>query len=119
MKMKKKKTRNLNDGYIGIYSVKHRESGFAAVSPKSMDDLEFVNDLAYEELYKRIEDYEMASASGHELSLKVKTLLCEDLKKEYKVVKDGTMYNILKIDYAKADGVMYLYLEEAWNVKQN
>ncbi len=113
MKIKNQKTRNLNDGYIGVYEVKEKKTDFsAAVSPKSMDDLNYVVDMAYTEEYKREQDYSMAEAEGHALTLKIKTLIYDELTKDHKIICDRKMYNILKIDYARSAGVMYLYLEE-------
>ena len=109
----KKKTQGLNDGYIGVYKPKDTETDFGAkVSPKIMDNLDYFVDMAYAEEYKREQDYEFAEANGHSLSLKVRTLLYEEVNKDYKAVVDSVLYNILKIDYAKAENVMYLYLEE-------
>lgn len=107
------KTQGLNDGYAGVYKPKDIEADFGAnVSPKSIDDMDYFVDMAYAEEYKREQDYEFAEAKGHSLSLKIRTLLYEAIDKNYKVVVENTLYNILKIDYAKAENVMYLYLEE-------
>lgn len=111
--MKKEKTKGLNDGYVGIYKPKEVETDFGAkTSPKSLDNLEHFVDMAYKEEYKREQDYDFAEAVGHSLSLKIRTLLYDELTKDYKAVVDAVLYNILKIDYAKEDNVMYLYLEE-------
>ncbi|MCI8507556.1 MAG: hypothetical protein HFJ06_03175 [Lachnospiraceae bacterium] len=119
MRIKQRKTRNLNDGYIGVYEAKEKRTDFsAAVSPKSRDDLAYITDLAYKEEYKREQDYTMAEADGHALSLKIKTLLYDELTKDHKIICGREMYNILKIDYARSEGVMYLYLEEERTVAE-
>lgn len=111
--MKQKKTQGLNNGYIGIYLPNDKKTDFnAEIKPKNLGDMDYVVDLAYAEEYKRDQDYEFAESIGHSLSLKVRTLLYEELSKEHKVVENGILYNILKIDYAKSERVMYLYLEE-------
>lgn len=113
MRIKQRKSRNLNDGYIGVYEAKEKRTDFsAAVSPKSVNDLKHIADLAYTEEYKREQDYSLAEADGHALSLKIKTLIYDELTKDHKVICGHEMYNILKIDYARSEGVMYLYLEE-------
>lgn len=109
----KEKIQKLNDGYIGVYRPKSRKTDFSAkVSAKTMNDLEYFVDMAYSEQYKREQDFDFAESSGHSLSLKVKTLLYEEITKEYKVILDNVLYNILKIDYAKTERAMYFYLEE-------
>ena len=110
----RKKTQGLNDGYIDIYKVKDNENSFAAsISPKSLNDLEYLVSMAFYEEYKREQDMAFAEASGNTLSLKIRTLLYTELTKEHKAVMDNVLYNILKIDYNRAEKVMYLYLEEA------
>lgn len=112
MRIKKKKTRNLNDGYVDVYKVKSNTNEFNAdITPKSLEDMEYMMPLAYTEQSKREEDYSFAESTGHALHLKIRTLLA-DASKDCKIVHDNIIYNILKIDYARAEGVMYLYLEE-------
>ncbi len=109
----KKKTQGLNDGFALLYKPKEQETDFsAAISPKNMDDLIHFVDMAYQEQYKREQDYEFADSIGHSLSLKIRTLLYDQITKEYKVVINDILYNILKIDHSREERVMYLYLEE-------
>lgn len=114
--MKRKKTR-LNDGYASFYKEKEKKTDFnAAISAKSKEDMEYIVDMAYQESYKREKDYEFAEANGNSLSLKLKMHLYSGIKKEHKVVIEGVKYNILKIDYAKEENRMYLYLEEVGKI---
>ena len=100
----KKKTQGLNDGYAGFYSPKEQKTDFSAlVSPKKMEDLDYFVDMAYQEQYKRDQDYEFADSIGHELSLKIRTLSYDQITKEQKVVIEDTIYNILKIDHSRED----------------
>lgn len=110
--MKKKKT-NLNDGYATVYVVKKKKTDFnAEVTAKAKEDLMFLMEMAYQEQYKRDQDYEFAESTRHSLSMKIKMRLCDEIKKEHKIVIDGVLYNPFKIDFAKDDRCMYLYLEE-------
>lgn len=110
--MKKKQTQ-LNDGYASFYKEKEKKTDFnAAISAKTKEDMEYIVDMAYQECYKRDKDFEFAEMHEHALSLKVKMHMYSGIKKEYKVVIEGIKYNILKIDYAKSEERMYLYLEE-------
>ena len=111
--MKKRKTQGLNDGFAAIYLPRDVKTDFSArETAKTLEDMEYIVDMAYQEEYKREQDYEFAESNGHALSLKIRMLLLEDIKKEHKMVIDNTIYNILKMDYAKAECVMYAYLEE-------
>ena len=109
----KMKTQGLNDGYIGIYMQKKNTTDFsAAITPKNLDDMDKVIDLAYKEQYKRQQDYEFAESSGNTLSLKVRTLLYEGVTTRHKAVIDNIVYSIFKTDHDKEERVMYLFLEE-------
>lgn len=109
----KKKTQGLNDGYISIYTQKDNKTDFsAAITPKNLEDMDKCVDLAYKEQYKRQQDYEFAESSGNTLSLKVRSLLYEEVSTKHKAVIGNTVYSIFKIDHEKEDRVMYLFLEE-------
>lgn len=114
--MKRKKT-TLNDGYASFYKEKEKKTDFnAVISAKSKEDMEHIVNMAYQESYKRDKDFEFAEAHEHSLSLKLKMPIYDGIKQEYKVIIDGVKYNIFKIDYAKEERRMYLYLEEVGKV---
>lgn len=107
------KKHNLNDGYIACYTVKERQSSFnAPMNASDEADLNFVVSLAYEEMSKRDQDLEFAEANGRNLSIKVKTHLYEAVNKSCKVILGESLYDIIKLDYSRKDGLMYLYLDE-------
>lgn len=109
----KKKTQGLNDGYIGIYMQKNNTTDFSAkITPKNLNDMDKVIDLAYKEQYRRQQDYEFAESKGNTLSLKVRTLLFESVTTRHKAVIGNTVYSIFKTDHDKDERVMYLFLEE-------
>ena len=57
------KNKLYNDGYLSAYQVKRKNNDFGAVvSSKTIDDMEFIVKLAYEERSKRMEDMEWADA---------------------------------------------------------
>lgn len=104
---------NLNDGFIDCYTVKERQSSFnAPMNACNEDDMALVVSLAYEETSKRDQDLEFAEAIGRNLSLKVRTHLYEEVNKSCKVVLGDSLYDIIKLDYSRKEGMMYLYLEE-------
>lgn len=109
----KKKTLALNDGYIVCCLEKEKKNSFAAeVSRKSKEDFDVIVSLAYSEESKREQDISFAENSGHTLNIKVKTLYYPDITKNHSVTIGNMLYFIVNLDYAKADGVMYFYLEE-------
>ena len=110
--MKPRKISTFCDGFIKIYKSNEKLSGFGAKkNAKSLDDLTFVVKLAYEEQYKRQQDFEFAEASGRTLSLKVKTRHYKDLQTDYKVVIGNVLYDIIDIDFDRYNQEVYFYLE--------
>lgn len=99
-----------NDGVASIYREKDRKTDFAAKrNVASLEDMDFVVKLAYQESSKRQQDMEFAEQSGFSLSLKVKTRYVPSVKTKLKAVIDGYLYDIRYVD--KAGREMYLYLE--------
>ena len=115
MRKKMKTTNlNLNDGFLQCYRDKSKKSDFnAPKNPKTLEDMEFIIELAFGEMSKRDQDLAFAETLGRNLSLKVKTRLIEEVvDKKCKVVINGCLYDTIKIDYSKQDNLMYFYLEE-------
>lgn len=111
--MMKKKQTLLNDGFIDCYKLKDTKTDFnAPKNAKKLSDMSLIVSLAYEEMSKRDQDLEFAETIGRQLSLKVKTHLYEDVNKSHKVVLNGSLYDIIKLDYSRKENVMYFYLEE-------
>lgn len=99
-----------NDGVACIYREKDRKTDFSAKkNAMSLDDMDFVVKLAFEESTKRQQDLEFAEQSGFRLSMKVKTRYVPSVKNKLKAVIDGFLYDISYVD--KAGTEMYLYLE--------
>lgn len=109
----KRKTASLNDGYAECYKKADRETDFsAAISAKSLSDLEFIVSLAYSEETRREQDYEFADSKDRSLNLKIKTLLYQNVTSDVAVKIGDMLYSIIKLDYDKKNQVMYFYLEE-------
>ena len=106
------KIQNLNDGFVNVYRTKEKKNDFnAPVNAKTEEDMDYIVELAYEEMSKRDQDYQFAESVGRKLSLKIKTKLFE-IDKSMKVIMEGTMYAIIKTDTDKKKELLYLYLEE-------
>lgn len=108
--MSKSKFGRYNDGMVFIYREKKKETSFAAKKNVStLDDMDFVVKLAFEQCSKRQEDVEFAEQSGFSLSLKVKTRYLPSVKSKCKAVINDYLYDISYVDDDRKD--MWLYLE--------
>lgn len=102
-----------NDGVVNIYKAKPIQSSFnAAKNVQSIDDLDFIVKLTFEEMSKRDQDLEFASSLDRNLSLKIKTPFYKEINSTHKAVVNNILYSILKIDFDKSKKLSYIYLEE-------
>lgn len=99
-----------NDGVVSIYKERDRKTDFAAKrNVLSLEDMDFIVKLAFDECSKRTQDLEFAEQSGFSLSYKVKTRYVPSVQSKHKAVINGYLYEIAYLD--KADRELYLYLE--------
>lgn len=108
--MAKRKFSTYNDGVIRVYREKPKQTDFGAKrNARSIDDMELVARLDYEESSRREEDIEFAKQSGFSLTLKVKTRAVNGVNNLCKAVIDGYLYDVRHTDKDRTD--MWLYLE--------
>lgn len=101
----------LNDGVAYIYADKGKRSNFnARENTRSIEDMEFVCKLDYEQMSKRQQDQDFANQNGHSLSMKIRTRCVAGISSKHKVVIENTLYDIYDLDKTRTE--MYLYLEE-------
>ncbi len=105
--MAKKKLRSFSDGIAKFYKKKSAERNV-----KSLDDLEYLGFLFYEEDSKRQQDVEFAQQLGSTLSMKIITPDYGCMDSTRLAVIDGVAYAIIYIDRAKEQSELYFYLEE-------
>ena len=99
-----------NDGVVSIYREKERRTDFnASINVSTLDDMEFVSKLAFEESAKREQDTEFAQQHGFTLSLKIRTRLLKCVDNKCKAIIDGYLYDISYIDKNRTE--MWLYME--------
>lgn len=99
-----------NDGVVNIYREIPRTTDFSAKkNVSSLNNMDFLIKLAFEESAKREQDLDFAEQHGFSLTMKVKTRLVKDVDNKCKAVIDGYLYDISHIDKSRTD--MYLYLE--------
>jgi len=109
MKMQNKFSR-YNDGVVSVYREKERRTDFAAKQNVStMDNLDFIVKLAFEESAKREQDMEFAQQNDFTLNMKVRTRLVKGVDNKCKAVIDGYLYDISYIDKDRKE--MWMYLE--------
>lgn len=112
------KKSNYNDGYIRVYEEIPQKANFGAKENiKSKDNLKFIVKLAYEESSKRQQDLEFAESSSRSLNVKLKTRFYNNLKNEYKVIIENTLYDIIYIDEDRKNRELYFYLEEVRDIE--
>lgn len=107
----KPKFSRYNDGKVYIYREKERRTDFSAKrNVSTLDDMDFVIGLDFEESAKREEDQEFAAQHDFSLSLKIRTRYIKDVDSKCKAVIDGYLYDVSHIDKNRVE--MWLYLEE-------
>ena len=99
-----------NDGFVRIYREKERVTDFAAKkNVATLDDMDFVIRLDYEEMSKREQDLDFAEQSSFTLSLKVKTRYAPNVDNKCKAVIDNYLYDIWYVDKTRTE--LYLFME--------
>lgn len=104
------KPSRFNDGVLSVYREKEIKTDFSARrNVQTLDDMDFIVKLNYEEASKRQQDMEFAEQLGFSLSLKVKTRWVPSVTSKMKAAINGYLYDIRYLD--KSGREMYLYLE--------
>ena len=114
----KSKFKRYNDGVVHIYREKPRRTDFGAkLNVATVDDMDFIVKLDFEESSKREQDIEFAEQRGFSLSMKVRTRLFKTVDNKCKAVIDGYLYDIKEADKSRDE--MWLYLEGVREVAIN
>jgi len=99
-----------NDGVVRIYREKERRTDFnAKQNVSTLDNMDFIVKLAYEETAKREQDLDFAEQNGFSLTMKVRTRYIKGVDNKCKAIIDGYLYDVSYIDKTRTD--MYLFLE--------
>lgn len=108
--MPKRKLSTYNDGVVRIYRERPRKTEFGAKrNVSTVEDMDFVVRLDYEEASRREEDLEFAEKSGFSLTLKIKTRAVSGVDNKCKAVIDGYLYDVRYTDKTRTE--MWLYME--------
>lgn len=108
--MQKVKFSKFNDGVVKIYREKERRTDFSAKqNAATLDDMEFIAKLDFEESAKREQDLEFAEQNGFSLTMKLKTRLVGSVDQKCKAVINNYLYDVSYIDKNRTE--MWLYLE--------
>lgn len=99
-----------NDGVVRIYRDKPRQSDFGAKrNTKTLEHMDFVVRLDFEEASRREEDMELAKRNSFSLTLKIRTRAVPGVNSLCKAVIDGYLYDVKYTDKNRTE--MWLYLE--------
>lgn len=108
--MPKRKLSTYNDGVVSIYREKPRVTDFGAKrNTRTLDDMDFIVRLAYEESSRREQDMEFAEKKGFTLTLKIRTRAVPGVDSKCKAVIDGYLYDVRDTDKNREE--MWLFLE--------
>ena len=108
--MPKRKLSTYNDGVIRLYRERLQKTDFGAKrNVATLESMDFVVRLDYEESSRREEDIEFAERSGFSLTLKVRTRAVPGVDNKCKAVIDDYLYDVQYIDKSRTE--MWLYLE--------
>lgn len=109
---KKNKFSCYNDGVVKIYRPKESDKQTTFTATKnvtSLDDMEYIVKLDYEEAAKREQDIDFANQNDFTLSLKVKTRLYKPVDNKCMAVIDNYLYSVSHTDKNRSE--MWLYLQ--------
>lgn len=108
--MNKNNFSKYNDGVAFLYNEKTKRTNFGAKQNVStLDDLEFIAKLDFEQSSKRQQDIEFAEQQGFSLSLKIKTRYLSKISNKCKAVINNYLYDVQFVDDDRKE--MWLYLE--------
>lgn len=108
--MAKQKLSTYNDGVVRIYRERPRKTEFGAKrNISTLEDMDFIIRLDYEESSRREEDLEFAEKAGFSLTLKIKTRTAPGVDNKCKAVIDGYLYDVRYIDKTRTE--MWLFME--------
>lgn len=111
--MRKKKVNNHNDGIARFFSKKDKNKNV-----RSLDDLEYLGFLYFQERSRRQEDIEFAEQYEGQLSLKISTPNDGNMDTNRNVVIEDVIYSIIYIDRDRENQELFFYLEEMRRIER-
>lgn len=108
--MQKPNFSRYNDGVVHIYREKERRTDFnAKQNVSTLENMDYVMKLAFEESAKREQDLDFAEQNGFSLTMKIRTRYVKGVDNKCKAVIDGYLYDVSYIDKTRTE--MWLFLE--------
>ena len=108
--MQKSKFKKYNDGVVRIYREKERRTDFnAKQNVSTLENMNFIVKLDFEESAKREQDLDFAEQNGFSLTMKIRTPFVKTVDNKCKAVIDDYLYDVSYIDKSKSE--MWLFLE--------
>lgn len=105
--MRKKRTGRYNDGIANIYEKKE-----GTRNVKTLEDLEYIGYLCFEEKSCRQSDIEFAQQRGKQLKLKIATQETGEIDTNQIILIGDVIYSIIHIDRSRNTNDVFYYLEE-------
>lgn len=108
--MQKPNFSRYNDGVVHIYREKERRTDFnAKQNVSTLENMDYIMKLAFEESAKREQDLDFAEQNGFSLTMKIRTRYVKGVDNKCKAVIDGYLYDVSYIDKTRTE--MWLFLE--------
>lgn len=108
--MKKSKFSRYNDGFVKIYRRKEKKTTFSAVqNVETLDDMDFIIRLDFEESAKREQDLVFAEQKSFTLTMKIKTRRNDKVDSKCMAVINDYLYDVSHVDPSRDE--MWLYLQ--------
>lgn len=108
--MQKTEFRRYNDGVVHIYREKERKTDFnAKKNVDTLENMDYIGKLAYEESAKREQDLDFAEQNGFSLTMKIRTRNVKGVDNKCKAIIEDYLYDVSYIDKTRTE--MFLFLE--------
>lgn len=101
------KIEDYTDGWAYIYEKKEKNNK----NVDSLEELKFVNKIAFKEKNARSEDYLFSDGLGHSLSKKIKVQSVKFITEKQFIKIEKVLYYLYRKDIDKLNNEEYLYLE--------
>ncbi len=113
--MQKTKHKEYLDGWVYIYN---RKDNTDNRNIKNLEDLAYINRLAFNEKSARNEDVIFAESIGCSLSKKIKVTEVKFLKEKQFAKINDILFYIYRLDIDKTNKEIYLYLESVRDLSE-
>lgn len=101
------KIEDYTDGWANFYNRKDKGNR----NIENIEDLIFLQKMAFKEKNARSEDVLFADSNGHSLNKKIKVMNVKFIKERQYVKIENVIYYLYRVDLDRQNNELYLYLE--------